>query len=72
MFTFGDLINGIGVILGTYVEIFLKIMGVIFGVAGLHLIGVLLFFPIIGAVIWCTFHIFVIIGNVMYFISHLF
>ena len=70
--TFGDIVHGLGVILGTYVEIFVKIMGVIFGVAGLHLIGVVLFFPIIGAVIWCTMQMFIIIGNVMSFIGHLF
>lgn len=70
--TFGDVLHGIGVILGTYVEIFIKMMGVIIGVAGLHLIGILLFFPLIGAVIWCTMQMFIIIGNVMYFIGHLF
>lgn len=70
--TFGDVLHGIGVILGTYVEIFIKMMGVIIGVAGLHLIGILLFFPLIGVVIWCTMQMFIIIGNVMYFIGHLF
>ncbi len=70
--TFGDVLHGIGVILGTYVEIFIKMMGVIIGVAGLHLIGILLFFPLIGAVIWCTMQMFIIIGNVMYFFGHLF
>lgn len=70
--TFGDVLHGIGVILGTYVEIFIKMMGVIIGVAGLHLIGILLFFPLIGVVIWCTMQMFIIIGSVMYFIGHLF
>ena len=72
MYTFGDLIQGLGVILGTYVEIFLKIMGAVFGVIGLHVLGVVLFFPIFAAAIWCTMQIFVIIGEVMYFIGHLF
>lgn len=70
--TFGDILNGLGAIFGTYVEIFLKLMGTIFGVIGLHLIGVVLFFPIFGAIIWCTMQVFIIIGNVMYFIGHLF
>lgn len=72
MFTFGDIVEGITAILSVYVEVFLKAIGMVFGILGLHLIGVVLFFPIFGALIWCTYYIFIGIGNVLYFIGHLF
>jgi hypothetical protein len=64
MYTFGDILSSIKGILEFWVLLFMQLLGGILGAMMLNLLAIIFILPVIGAVIWCVFHIMTIVGNV--------